>query len=151
MNQQKRGRRGGHLNGGHRTGEAPSHLYDSKSEQRYATYRNVKGSTVAEQRGDTVYKTAYSDRGHMLKKPPAWASDVNILEQAQNNGARWFEITDKSTGKVYRAAIADFWRHGHKRNHHDFGLQRALPLQHWRVRRVGERPIEQLSLFGEPS
>lgn len=68
----------------------------------------------------------------MLRRPRAWACDVDALDQARAAGAEWVEIPDKDTGQVYRAALADFYRRGLKvdRGH---GAQLALPLAAWNV------------------
>lgn len=106
---------------------------------------NVKGQVVGRIEADTLTKTARAG-AHMLQRPPAWAWDAPILAQAEAAGCIWTEITDLDSGKVYRASLADFRRHGVRfdRGH---GEQVALPLAYWQVRRKGEQAAAQLSLL----
>lgn len=104
------------------------------------------GRAVGHIEGDTLIKTAQASV-HMLKRPPAWGWDAEILETAEQQGARYTTITDSESGKIYRATLADFWRHGLSidRGH---GRQVMLPLCFWQVTRPGELAAVQLDLFG---
>lgn len=106
---------------------------------------NLKGQVIGRIEADTLTKTARAG-AHMLQRPPAWAWDAPILAQAEAAGCIWTEITDADSGKVYRARLADFQRHGVRfdRGH---GAQVALPLAYWQVRRKGEQAAAQLSLL----
>ena len=68
----------------------------------------------------------------MLRRPRAWACDVDALDQARAAGAEWVEVYDLDTGARYRVALVEFYRRGLKvdRGH---GLQLALPLECWDV------------------
>ena len=94
-------------------------------------YRADGRAIVGRVEGDTFYKRARSTV-HLLRRPRAWACDVDALDQARAAGAEWVEILDQDTGTRYRAALADFYRRGLKvdRGH---GLQLALPLECWDV------------------
>jgi hypothetical protein len=94
-------------------------------------YRADGRAIVGRVEGDTFYKRARSTV-HLLRRPRAWACDVDALDQARAAGAEWVEILDQDTGARYRAALADFYRRGLKvdRGH---GLQLALPLAAWDV------------------
>ena len=94
-------------------------------------YRADGRAIVGRVEGDTFYKRARSTV-HLLRRPRAWACDVDALDQARAAGAEWVEVLDQDTGARYRAALADFYRRGLKvdRGH---GAQLALPLAAWNV------------------
>ena len=94
-------------------------------------YRADGRAVVGRVEGDTFYKSARSTV-HMLRQPRAWAADVDTLDQARAAGATWVEVYDRDTGRVYRAALADFYRRGVTvdRGH---GAQLALPVSFWDV------------------
>lgn len=94
-------------------------------------YRADGRAIVGRVEGDTFKKRLRSTI-HQLRRPPAWAADLDTLDQAQAAGATRVEIKDLDTGKVYTADLADFYRHGVRvtRGH---GVQLALVLGHWSV------------------
>ena len=69
---------------------------------------------------------------HQLQRPPAWAADVDALDQARAAGASQVEIFDRDTGATYAADLADFYRRGVTVNR-GHGSQLALPLAYWTV------------------
>jgi len=71
---------------------------------------------------------------HMLRKPPAWAIDVAILERARKDGALVVEVYDTETGVTYWAAISAFRRWGFEVDR-GYGRQIALPLGRWQIER----------------
>ena len=77
---------------------------------------------------------------HMLRRPMAWALDVQSLKDAQDAGARFVEIRDQDTGCTYRASIVRILEKGFvfERGH---GRQIGLALQHWHVERPGVRQL----------
>ena len=79
-----------------------------------------------------VFRRVMRSTVHQLQRPPAWAADVDALDQARAAGATRVEIKDLDTGKVYAADLADFYRHGVRvtRGH---GVQLALVLGRWSV------------------
>lgn len=91
----------------------------------------------------TLRKSISASR-HLLKKPPAIAFDVSVLEDAARLGAVRVEVRDTESGTVYRAELADFWQYALRLNR-GFGKQLALPLNRWRVR--GTTPDGQLPLL----
>lgn len=101
------------------------------------------GRPVGEIVGDVLRKNAH--RRHMLQRPAAWGWDVDILDAAEWFGARFTEI--ECDGRVWRASLADFRRHGVRVNR-GYGEQVALPLSFWQTRAAGETAVTQLSLFG---
>jgi len=107
-------------------------------------YFSSQGRVVAVLQGHVLRKRVIGSM-HMLRQPPAWAIDSQILEQAQRDGVRKVEIADIESGKVYRAPLVAFFIHGIciDRGH---GQQIALPGAHWYVEAMGAR---QLDLFGE--
>ena len=94
-------------------------------------YRADGRAIVGRVEGDT-FKKRLRSTVHMLRRPPAWAADLDTLDQAQAAGATRVEIKDLDTGKVYAADLADFYRHGVRvtRGH---GVQLALVLGRWSV------------------
>jgi len=80
---------------------------------------------------------------HQLRRPPAWAIDLQILEAARRDGATRVEITDIEGRKVYTAAVIDFDLHGFKFNR-GFGVQVGLALCYWQVETQDAR---QMLLF----
>ncbi len=113
----------------------PKRLIQHNKRSGIPIYRG-DGQTVGRVEGDTFYKTAHSTR-HMLRLPPAWAADLDTLNQAKEAGAVRVQIKDLDTGKVYAADLADFYRYGQRvtRGH---GVQLALVLGRWSVN--GGRP-----------
>lgn len=80
---------------------------------------------------------------HQLRRPPAWAIDLQILQDARRDGARIIEILDVESRRRFTAPIEAFDRYGICFNR-GFGDQVALPLHYWQVSMVGAR---QLSLL----
>jgi hypothetical protein len=105
-------------------------------------YFSSQGRVVAVLQGHVLRKRVIGSM-HMLRQPPAWAIDSQILEQAQRDGAREVEITDTETGRIYRTAIDTFNAHGFRFNR-GFGDQVGLALYRWHVEALG---VEQLELF----
>jgi hypothetical protein len=99
-------------------------------------YRHDGTAVIGQVKGDTFHKRARSSK-HMLKRPRAWACDVDALDQAQAAGAVWVVILDQDTGRTYRAGLTDFYSRGVRvgRGHGD---QLALVLNLWHV--TGGRP-----------
>ena len=106
-------------------------------------YFSTSGKPVATLEGKILRKRVRGSM-HMLRKPPAWAIDLQILEAARRDGATRVEITDIEGRKVYTAAVIDFDLHGFKFNR-GFGDQIGLALTHWHVEAEG---IMQLTLIG---
>lgn len=111
-------------------------LKRQKSKSNRVPIYRADGRAIGRVEGDTFHKSAHSTR-HMLTRPPAWAADLDALDQARAAGATRVEVKDLDTGKVYAADLADFFRYGVKvtRGH---GVQLALPLGRWSVN--GGRP-----------
>ena len=74
-------------------------------------YRADGRAVVGRVEGDTFYKRARSTV-HLLRRPRAWACDVDALDQARAAGAEWVEILDQDTGARYRVALVEFYRRG---------------------------------------
>jgi len=106
----------------------------------------AQGRVVGQVRGDVFCKTVRSS-AHMLRRPPAWALDLQSLLDAERLGARFVELFDRDSGATYRASAEQVRRYGFTfdRGH---GRQIGLPLERWAVRKAGQPVAEQLSLFG---
>ena len=81
---------------------------------------------------------------HMLRKPRAWALDIQSLVDAEALGAHTVAIEDIETAQTYSAPMSLIRRFGFvfDRGH---GRQIGLPLEQWAVT-GGEVPL-QLSLL----
>ena len=104
----------------------------------------AQGRCVGEVRGDTFYKTVRGSK-HMLRKPRAWAIDMQSLADAEALGAVRVEITDRESDSVYRASIAEIRRLGFVFDR-GAGPQVALPLNCWTVAHPAEPVAEQVPL-----
>lgn len=98
--------------------------------QGISVYR-ADGRAVGRVEGG-VFRRVMRSTKHQLQRPPAWAADLDALDQARAAGASRVEIFDRDTGATYAADLADFYRRGVRvdRGH---GLQLALPLTCWEV------------------
>lgn len=116
-------------------------FYHQKTNASIPVYRS-DGRPVGEVCGDVLRKTAR--RAHMLQRPAAWGWDAAIIDQAEQAGARFTEI--ECNGRIWRASLADFRRHGVRVNR-GYGSQIALPLSFWQTRTAGETAVFQPGLF----
>ena len=105
----------------------------------------AQGRQVGEVR-DGVFRKTVRGSVHMLRKPRAWAIDMQSLADAEALGAVRVEITDRETGNVYRASIGELRRYGFIFDR-GAGRQVALPLNCWTVAHPAEPVAEQLCLF----
>ena len=96
-------------------------------------YYSAKGQVVASLEGRTLRKRVRGSL-HQLRRPPAWAIDLQIFDTAKRDGALILEIYDTETGKTYWTPISTFdcWGFELDRGH---GCQVALPLERWQVER----------------
>lgn len=67
---------------------------------------------------------------HMLTTPPAIASDIQALHDAERAGAEYCVFTNTDTGIIYRAPIAKIWDMG-KEFDFGYGRQIMLTLHNW--------------------
>lgn len=83
-----------------------------------------------------VFKKRVRGSCHRLKKPPAWASDIEALDQAEAVGAAIVEIWDVESGIRYTARIATIRSCGFRfdRGH---GPQLGLGLAEWTTKPAG--------------
>ena len=127
------------------SGQRPSHRYNTTPGRDVQELRaGASGKMCAAIEGDTLRKTVLASK-HFLRKPPAIAFDVAILDAARQAGVERVEVLDRESGRNYTATLADFDRFGVSLNR-GFGVQLALPLARWQVRRPSDGI--QLSLFG---
>lgn len=98
--------------------------------------------------GQTFRKRVEASR-HMLKKPrPAWAIDVNVLDQLRAAGVVDLLIEDTERALTYTASLSHFERNGRAFDY-GAGPQVALNLRFWRVEVTGsQRFAHQLELWG---
>ncbi|MBM3130961.1 MAG: hypothetical protein FJ009_20325 [Chloroflexi bacterium] len=118
--------------------------YNRKAER--AQVRRKDGREIGGITGDVFHKTVQASK-HFLHTPPAIAFDLDVIAQAKANGARFVEVLDSETGRVFRATIDRVWKRGFtfERKH---GRQIGLALDQWN--RDAEPPIaDQLTLWGQ--
>lgn len=89
----------------------------------------VNAKTIGEVRGETFYKNLVASK-HFLRVPRAIAFDVSSLTDAENADARFVQVTDIETSRVYRASIATIRAKGF-RVARGFGEQIALAMEFW--------------------
>lgn len=104
------------------------------------------GKIVGYVRGDVFCKAARGSR-HMLRRPKAWALDIQSLRDAEAAGAKRVAIDEKETDRTYVASTALIWRRGFRFNR-GFGEQIGLALEFWRVERPGGPSQLALALGG---
>lgn len=98
------------------------------------------GRIVATVTGDTLEKSIVGSK-HILRRPPAIAFDVSVLNDARKLGAKNVIVLDRETGDVYRTEMDDIFFRGIKLNR-GFGEQLALTLNQWKLSKAGEHPQE---------
>lgn len=86
---------------------------------------------VGEVRGGAFVKTVKSSK-HMLRKPLGWALDLDSLQAVKDLGARYVELHDADTRRVYSAPIATIEAKGITFDR-GWGRQVALGLEYWTV------------------
>jgi hypothetical protein len=118
--------------------------YDSTFPNGKQPVFNGKGKVVGHIFGRTLFKNVSGDQ-HMLRNPKGWAWDTDILNTANQIGVTNVEISDRESGKTYKANIKDFWTHGIEFNR-GFGNQIVLCIQYWTIENPGEPPAQQLKL-----
>lgn len=99
--------------------------YNEKTQKDQVFY-NQRGKVIGRLVGKTLQKKVKGSV-HQLRKPPCWAWDKVVLEEAEKLGGVQTEITDIETGMKYKARLSDFHVHGILINR-GFGEQIALPL-----------------------
>ena len=99
--------------------------YNEKTQKEQIFY-NQRGKVIGKLVGKTLQKNVKGSI-HQLRKPPGWAWDKSIIEEAESLGGEQTEITDIETGKKYKARLNDFHVYGILINR-GFGEQIALPL-----------------------
>jgi hypothetical protein len=123
----------------------PTSLYPNgcmvNREQSLPVY-TVDGKIGGFVRGEVLRKVVRGS-SHMLRKPPAWALDAEVLDTAERIGAKVVLVVDSERGHEYRATISTIRRMGRVINR-GFGAQWALPIRCWT--RGDELVVEQLTL-----
>lgn len=114
------------------------------------------GRTVGRVNGRTFCKTITGSI-HMLRHPAAIAFDRATLRDARAAGALAVAVTDRESGRTYRATITEIEDDGFPVRR-GYGDQVALPIGRFEVDGLkpaplagatnGERKAAQLALFG---
>lgn len=95
----------------------------------------VNGRTIGQVIGADYVKDIINR--HMLTTPPAIASDIQALHDAERAGAVYCVFTNTDTGIVYRVSIAKIWDMGKPFNW-GYGNQIYLTLHNWAQTREPE-------------
>ncbi len=69
---------------------------------------------------------------HMLKQPPSWALDAQVIETLRLQGCKTITVFDIDSRKVYMTTFDRFIEKAIKFNR-GFGEQYALPIEYWTV------------------
>lgn len=79
-----------------------------------------------------IFMKTVIESEHKLRVPPAWASDVSAIKQAETLGAIEIEIRAQDTGRIYRTSTETFWEYARvlERGH---GEQMFLVDKYWVV------------------
>jgi hypothetical protein len=77
-----------------------------------------------------VLTKAVDGTRHFLKSPPAIALDAGAVAQAEAAGVEQIAVTDRETGKIYRATLSEFHRYGWRFNR-GYGEQVAMRVARW--------------------
>ena len=89
------------------------------------------GRAIGKVSGRTFCKTISGSK-HLLRKPAAIAFDRSTLRDARDAGALAVAVTDRETGKTYRASIDDIETHGFG-VFRGFGSQVALAVSRFSI------------------
>lgn len=112
--------------------------------ERFVLITREDGTPVGYVQGDVFIKTVQKSR-HMLRKPKAWASDIEILNKICKLGAKRIILHEEEDNFDWEASISAFWGKGSFGLNRGYGEQRGLILDKWNVR--GEGVPLQLVLF----
>lgn len=104
------------------------------------------GKAVGKVLGDIFYKSFQGSK-HLLRHPPAIASDICTIIQAQAAGATKAVFTDTETKTTYTAELSHILEHGTRFNR-GWGEQIYLPLNGWIKKTRVKRDLSDLPLFG---
>lgn len=107
----------------------------------------ANGRVVGKVVGNEFLKNIKTD--WILRKPPAIASDLQALHDAERAGAEYCRFTCTDTGIIYRAPIAKIWDVGFLLNR-GYGEQIALTLSSWTQTRDGTTHTAKPE-YSEPS
>jgi len=90
------------------------------------------GRVVGWIEGETFIRPVVGSK-HQLRQPPAWGLDIEILLDAEFQGANRVEIRDSESRRNYIATIGLIWKNGFvfNRGHNE---QIGLPLRLWKVK-----------------
>ena len=81
--------------------------------------------------GRDLVKTAEEGQ-HMLRKPPAWAWDISVIENGLNMGASGLIVETRDTHKRYVTSMDVFLDHKGELNR-GHNTQWFLTLKHWKT------------------
>ena len=77
-----------------------------------------------------VLTKAVDGSRHFLKNPPAIAFYAGAVAEAERLGVTQIAVTDRETGKIYRATLDELYRFGWRFDR-GYGVQMAMRLTRW--------------------
>lgn len=104
-----------------------------KPEMRGARLYSSRGQFVCYLNDQKQLVKSALESKHMLQKPPAWAWDVDIIENGIDRGAVELVIYAEDTKNTYRSTVKNFMEHKGPEINRGHGRQWFLPLDRWRV------------------
>ena len=108
--------------------------------------QTANGRVVGHVEDGVLWKRVRGSR-HMLRKPRAWAFDVQSLRDAEAAGATRVEVHDIDSGMTYSASLRQIRQCGFRVNR-GHGDQIALRLGEWSVLSTHEQTMaRQLELL----
>ena len=99
---------------------------------------NGKGIQIGHVVDGVFYKRVRRSE-HMLRKPPAWANDIDSLKQVERANGTFVVLDETEWGIRYSAPLARIWDRGREFNR-GFGDQIFMVLGDWDTEDGGSKP-----------
>ena len=93
--------------------------------------RTAKGWLAVAEVVDDLLRKQVNSRKHKLRKPPGYAVEESVIEQAEALGVTRVELTERDTGRVLRAPLSAFRDKGIRIARGGFAPQLCLPIAKW--------------------
>ena len=103
--------------------------------------RTTDGRIVASVEDDILHKRV-SAKKHMLKKPPSWAFDATLIDDAVKAGATRIEVFDSDSRLTYGVSVRLFRAEAFRVNR-QHNKQLALHIKYWATTDGGWLQAEQ--------
>lgn len=97
--------------------------------KKFQVFHNQRGKLIGKLENGVLSKVVKGSI-HQLRKPPSWAWDKSVIEEAEKLGGEKTQIIDSETNTKFISTFADFRKFGISINR-GFGEQIALPIAYW--------------------